>query len=169
MAMVHAQKNLKHNRLHYRLTATSKVTGGKNYVSGKTFDPNAKPKISLGFSTEKYSVLENAEWVTIYVERTGPLEQNLEVKFECLDGTARDTIEYNKPSENTLKFTNQAKVLEIKIGVIDNNEPNEDKIFKVKLSGLKLLDESQKDNFELEIKTPETEITIIDDDFPGVF
>lgn len=60
-------------------------------------------------------------------------------------------------------------MLPIKIEIIDNDVPNPDQTFKIVLSNLKLMDADYDSNFDLRLKTPVTEVTIIDDDYPGSF
>lgn len=133
LAHLHALNNVKHTRLHYRLHANQKVTGGKKLLVSKTHQEDVREKITIGFSASHYSVMENGGHITVYVERKGAIEQNMTIKYATENGTAISGDEYTGVS-GTLQFTNSVKVLPIKIEIIDNDEPNPDRIFKVNLS-----------------------------------
>jgi solute carrier family 8 (sodium/calcium exchanger) len=144
------------------------VNGGKKLILKKEELLNDPEKIMIGFSSSQYSVLENAGHVTIFVDRLGDTSEPLTVDYHCEDGTAMAESEYH-PVSGTLEFLEQIRQLSIKIEVVDNNDPQPDRMFKVILGEPKLVHEDNASHFRLQLKTGVTEVTIIDDDKPGMF
>lgn len=112
--------------------------------------------------------MENAGKVVIYVERYGESDDTLTIKYHCEDGTARSGIEYH-PVSGTLRFDADCHKQHLEIEIVDDDEPNPDRQFKVSLSQLKFEDDALTDLYDLKIGNPTTEVTIIDDDIPGIF
>ena len=95
--------------------------------------------------------MENAGQITVYVERKGALEQNMTIKYATENGTAISGEEYTGVS-GTLQFTNSVKVLPVRIDIIDNDEPNPDRIFKVNLSDPQFTSNESTDKYRISMK-----------------
>ena len=74
--------------------------------------------------------MENAGKVVIYVERVGKTDDTLTVKYHCEDGTARSGIEYH-PVSGVLVFPPDSHKQHIEVEIVDDDEPNPDRQFKV--------------------------------------
>ena len=126
------------------------------------------PKV--GFASATYAVMENAETVTLQVERTGDLSFALTVSYETADGVAGEhgcTHPANAGSDyvassGTIEFAPNQKTAQVSIQIIDDDVEEEDEQFIIKLSnpvgGEAVLGEQAV-----------TTVTIINDDFPGTF
>jgi hypothetical protein len=112
--------------------------------------------------------MENAGSITVYVERSGGLSEKLSVRYACEEGTAFANGEYTHV-EGVLNFDVNVEKLGIKIPIIDNDEPEPDRHFKVVLKGLKMENEDAREVYNVILALPTTEITIVDDDCPGIF
>ena len=86
------------NKLMYRLSSNCRINGRKSIIAkspSKILPMGKLSEINIGFSSNSYSVMENAGTVVIYVERSGDTEQAISVAYFCEDGAARSGVEYN--------------------------------------------------------------------------
>ena len=122
----------------------------------KRFKGQVKPV--FGFSSRNYAAIESARFVSIKVVRGGLENQPVTVDYETFDGTATSGDDYIAV-KGTLTFKSDETSLKIDIPIIDDNQYEPDESFYLRLS-------NPSDDGAIILK--ECEITIIDDDDPGV-
>ena len=125
----------------------------------------ARTPAVLEFTCRMYSVLESVGTATLMVRRTGNVNCKCFVKFRTVDGTATAGEDYHAAT-GELEFGVGQTQATIDIGIIDDN------LFE------------QNEHFDVELYDPRTDfyatscdlgandrvaVTIIDDDYPGVF
>lgn len=162
----------KPSRAQYRMMATRQMTGGKRVKVQNTstqaadlemirVDGGAKEeKVQniVNFKASAYSVLENAGQVTVTVVRSsssGPFQ----VDFATEGVTANAGEDYEE-TMGVLSFKDGETEKEISVKIIDDDEPEEDEMFIVKLSNPR--PEGKLGSEAMTI------VTIIDDDDPGL-
>jgi solute carrier family 8 (sodium/calcium exchanger) len=162
----------KPSRAQYRMQATRKMTGGKRVALQNTSTQAADlemikidapeevrtEKNVVNFKASAYSVLENEGQVTVIVTRSTS-EGPFQVDFATEGVTANAGEDYEE-TMGTLEFKDGEFEKEVSVKIIDDDEPEEDEMFIIKLSnarpGGKLGSEAM------------TIVTIIDDDDPGL-
>lgn len=112
----------------------------------------------FGISARNYAVIESARFVSVKVVRGGLEEESVSVNYMTSDGTAKEGEDYSAVS-GTLVFKPNETSLKIDIPIIDDNQYEPDESFYLKLT---------EASNEGTIIVKECEITIIDDDDPGV-
>ena len=115
---------------------------------------------AVEFAAARYAIIEAAGTVTLRVRRRGPLDGTASVAYATKDGTAVAVEDYVAKT-GTLTFAPGEDTAEIVIEIIDDDIEEDDEYFTVELSyptgGLALGAVST------------STVTIINDDFPGVF
>ena len=124
--------------------------------SVQKFRGGSKPV--FGISSRSYSVLESADYISIKIVRGGLDDQLVTIDYETEDGTAKDGEDYTAV-KGTLTFQPQETIKRIKVPIIDDNQYEPDESFTMKISNA---------SEHGVIIVSECEITIIDDDDPGV-
>lgn len=170
-----------HSRAWYRVNATRGLTGGSKVqpvvdshimelyqkIKNNELAP-IRPGTDLSkdgtlavveFVTASVAVFENEKKVRVEVDRYGLESNQVQVKYETVDGTAEANSDYI-PAKGTLIFEAGETSKFIEIEIIDDYEWEPDETFFVKLS----LD--TKENTIIGRKTI-CEVTIINDDDPG--
>lgn len=170
-----------HSRAWYRVNATRGLTGGSKVqptVDGHILELYHKIKNNelapvrpgtdlskdgtlavVEFVTASVAVFENEKKVRVEVLRYGLEKNQVQVKYETVDGTAEANSDYI-PVKGTLVFEAGETSKYIDIEIIDDYEWEPDETFFVKLA----LD--TKENTIIGRKTI-CEVTIINDDDPG--
>jgi solute carrier family 8 (sodium/calcium exchanger) len=179
------------DRLWYRINAMKQIGGNpkltpkvdtklsKVYDYMKKHDATGKPedfgsivdmsdgshKAVIEFTATQSAILEREERVSISIRRGGRLNCQVSCKIETIDGSAEATKDYIAINQ-TLTFEPDELVKNIDIAIIDDNEWEPDEVFFVKLS----LDPEDPNSKGVVIgKRAIQEITILNDDDPGVF
>ncbi|XP_071815402.1 sodium/calcium exchanger 2-like isoform X3 [Apostichopus japonicus] len=170
-----------HSRAWYRVNATRGLTGGSKVqpaLDGHVMELYHKIKNNelapirpgtdlskdgtlavVEFVTASVAVFENEKKVRVEVDRYGLESNQVQVKYETVDGTAEANSDY-VPAKGTLVFEAGETSKYIDIEIIDDYEWEPDETFFVKLT----LD--TKENTMIGRKTI-CEVTIINDDDPG--
>ncbi|XP_076460202.1 sodium/calcium exchanger 1-like [Babylonia areolata] len=175
-------KNIPHNRAWYRVNAIRTLTGGAKLTPTMTDkqsevltsllnEENMGSVVSLAefgekavlqWASEASAVLEQDGFTHVTIMRTGNMENRVLVRVETLDGTAEAGTDYLPYKETVvLEAGETSKTIEIKI--INDNEWEPDEVFFVRLS---IKDEEQNAVIG---KRDITQVTIVNDDCPGVF
>ena len=113
------------------------------------------------WSSDKYAVVEAAGTVTVQVRREGGLKQPVSLKYESVDGTAKAGEDFEK-AEGTIEFAPGQSTFDITIKIFDDDEIEPDEVFTIELREIINGDASLGD-------THTTQVTVINDDFPGTF
>jgi hypothetical protein len=78
-------KNVKLNKLAYRLNANRMINGGKKLIAsprGNSVSPiDSTPVIVVALSSHAYTVMENAGSITVYIERYDDEEVPVSVNY----------------------------------------------------------------------------------------
>jgi len=121
----------------------------------------AKPGQSIiEFACETYAVFENVKTATVRVVRAGAADKEVDVRYETVDGTAVAGADY-EGKKGTLTFKPGVVEHDISVKVFDDDIMEEDEWFSIQLevlAGDAVLGAISK-----------TRITVINDDFPGIF
>jgi solute carrier family 8 (sodium/calcium exchanger) len=104
--------------------------------------------------------MENAGEVTLGVVRSGNTKEEASVSYATVAGTATEGEDYVK-AEGTLKFGAGEERKEVSVKLIDDVEWEPDEFFSVELS-------SPTSNAVLNSKAQSTNVTILNDDDPGM-
>ena len=115
------------------------------------------PFTCFAFRSKAYTVLENAGTFKAVVHRGGPLDGAVSVKYKTSPGTAFPTEDYTH-TEGTLTFEKDVETMEIPIEIVNDDQYEPDENFFIELS----------DPSEGSLLMDKAEITIIDDDEPGM-
>ena len=141
------QSKVKPSRAQYRMMATRNITGGKKVripkpIKAQKADiemanisrsvPKSADKTVVNFKASAYSVLENAGKIVVTVVRSSG-EDDLQVQYETEGVTANADEDY-KETNGVLTFKQGELEKDIAIEIIDDDEPEEDEMFIVKLS-----------------------------------
>lgn len=187
------QENMKlqhKSRAFYRIQATHKMTGQGNILKIK---PSAEEKKNqetaaeleeinansrntgidgtvVYFHPSEYTVIESCGTCVITVVRVGDdLFDTLYVDYETEDGTANAGQDFEHAT-GTLCFGPGESTKNIEITVLDDDIFELDEYFYCKLTGIRTSSDKGNDNTIATIGEPEkATITILDDDYPGVF
>lgn len=118
----------------------------------------------LEFAAAKYAVLESAGEVVTEVNRSGDMTSTVMVHYTTRDGTALSGSDYHQ-TDGDLKFLPNELTKEIRVQIIDDEDYEEDEEFYVSLFRPLCLEGNCR-----AVLGPfaTTEVTIIDDDDPGV-
>lgn len=161
----------KPSRAQYRMMATRQLTGSKkvalqnpndaavelvDIVVKEDSEGNARNVVN--FKSGAYSVLESAGKVTVHVVRSVANEK-MEVDFATEGVTANAGEDYEE-TIGMITFEKGEFEKEIDIKIIDDEEPEEDEMFIVKLSNPRPSGELGSEAITI--------VTIIDDDDPGL-
>jgi solute carrier family 8 (sodium/calcium exchanger) len=167
------QAKVKPSRAQYRMMATRNMTGGKRLkiqkpskISGGTdlemVDVKQQKEAELAvvnFKASAYSVLENAGKIAVVVTRSSG-EGSLQVEYATEGVTANAGEDYIE-TKGTLTFKPGETEKCIEVMIIDDDEPEEDEMFIVKLA-------NPKPNARVGTEGM-TIVTIIDDDGARIF
>lgn len=172
-------KSKQKSRLHYRLAATRFLSGGRSNTieepkqdeSGqndeqfsnarrRTFKDRSEngSKAVVEFSNPAYAVLENEGSLGIKVVRYGKCDEECQLRIESMNGTALEGSDYQGINEEFVMEPNENEK-EFHVTIIDNDIPEPDKVFFLRLTSL-----GYNDNVLLGKMCM---VTIIDDDEPG--
>ena len=163
LACGEALKDVPVSRAQHRINANRAMTGGKRIVPpaaslAKATQSDTKGSVPvIEFDAQKLSILESDPEVIAVVTRF-PVSGESTVAFATADGTANAGKDYVH-QEGTLTFADGEGKKEIRVQIIDDNEPEEDEDFFIRLTPV-------GDNAVLG-EHAEIAVTIIDDDFPG--
>jgi len=174
-----------HSRMWYRVGAVRNITGGrKTDPSTKMTDklkivydaindnpecPDIKlpeeeeTKAIFEFRTSTASVMENCGEHKFSVLRRGKIDIEAKIKVETIDGSAVEKEDY-EPINQVLTFAPGEEEKQLGVNIVDDNQWEPDEEFFVKLT---LLPGDENLNTRLG-KTSIMEITILNDDEPGV-
>lgn len=179
LSIIEKQSATHTSRACYRVGATRAITGRKrvslpaiasrlgSFVVTKADDTGDELPRSgvalLQFEQHKWAVLENAGRIVIKVRRTGVLDCTVTVQFKTRDGSAKAGEDYVQIEDEVTFLPNEIDK-EIAISIVDDVAYEEDEEFFVDLSCPWCTDGSVAELGEIAT----AEITIIDDDEPGV-
>ena len=122
----------------------------------------------VSFLTPKVSVLENVGQASIPVQRTGPIDFAMKVAYKCIDGTAKDGVDYTAVS-GLLEFGAGEDECTIKVPIVDDSTQwNAEKNFEIVLEFTPECNNQTAKEIKLG-QIPSTTIGIIDVDNPGEF
>lgn len=122
----------------------------------------------VSFLTPKVSVLENVGQASIPVQRTGPFDFAMKVAYKCIDGTAKDGVDYTAVS-GLLEFGAGEDECTIKVPIVDDSTQwNAEKNFEIVLEFTPECNNQTAKEIKLG-QIPTTTIGIIDVDNPGEF
>jgi solute carrier family 8 (sodium/calcium exchanger) len=166
------QSKAKPSRAQYRMMATRNMTGGKKMAIQKPTEAKAvemtniiskngedvKEAQVVNFKASAYSVLENAGKIVTMVTRSSG-DGKLQVDYSTEGVTANAGEDYIETS-GILVFEPGETEKAIEVEIIDDDEPEEDEMFLVKLA-------NPRPNAKLGSEGM-TIVTIIDDDDPGL-
>ncbi|XP_028395158.1 sodium/calcium exchanger 3-like [Dendronephthya gigantea] len=148
--------------LHETYDELSEVQFSSDALSHIRSSESEPPKTFVEFASPQYAVLESSKIVKIAIIRTGNTKIPAVVNFETIDGTAMAQSDYIA-KKDSLVFKPDETIKHVTIEIVDDNEWEEDEVFFVKLS---CYDASDK---QVQIGHQSiTEVTIINDDEPGV-
>jgi len=116
--------------------------------------------MTIYFTSERYSVVENMGSVKVYVKRDGPLPK-ASVEYFTEEGTAKKGEDY-EAVQGELTFEKDQDEAFIEIPIKDNDRHEENKEFKVRLKSPKLAEGAEGEVVLGD--RPECTIVIIDDD-----
>ncbi|XP_065069657.1 sodium/calcium exchanger 1-like isoform X1 [Rhopilema esculentum] len=185
------------SRAFYRIEATRKMTGSGSVLRAHerkehahaANGPKAVPAESMEmkdishnggdasgcrvfFHPAEYTVVESCGRVYLTLVRVGEdLFSTVYVDYKTVEGTANEYEDY-EPVNTTLCFKPGETSKIISIGVVDDDIFELDEHFFVKLTGIRVMgdDGVERVSNEASIGDPDTAvITILDDDYPGVF
>mmetsp|Transcript_12800 Transcript_12800/g.40453 ORF Transcript_12800/g.40453 Transcript_12800/m.40453 type:complete len:759 (+) Transcript_12800:158-2434(+) len=157
-------------RRHYKTTAVEKSPYETDHIPDSngmagSFTSDHVKDCRVNFTAREYRVLENAGHVSLLVRRVGGQTRVAQVDYDTMDGTAVAGKDY-EPQTGTLVFQPGETTKEIKIPIIDDDEPEPDQTFCVQLhnpSG------SSGAGGEVHLGGHSVaQVVIIDDDDPGV-
>jgi len=173
MMIAALQSKAKPSRAQYRMMATKQMTGQKKMVlqkpaeGGKAVEltsigdgakGDVKAATVVNFKASAYSVLENAGKIVCVVTRSSG-EGSLQVDY-ATEGVTANAGEDFVETSGVLTFAPGELEKEISVTIIDDDEPEEDEMFIVKLA-------NPRPNAKLGSEGM-TIVTIIDDDEPGL-
>lgn len=174
------------SRMWYRIGATRSITGGRKIEPGVRMADRLKdvydaineheelPNIAypdsdsekaiIEFHASSAAVLENIGTFKVLVCRHGKLSNTVKVRVETIDGSAVEGEDYQAVNE-ILTFLPNETEKEIGITIVDDNQWEPDEEFFLKLTTVQVEDAGA-------VKLGRTsimEITILNDDEPGIF
>ena len=174
------------SRAFYRIQATRKLTGGGNVIKKSKIEKKASLEdINVEFKDDDitqvffdpghYTVMENVGSFNLTVTRCGgDLNKTLYVDYKTEDGTANAGSDYIA-TEGTLVFYPSECHKQFSLTVLDDDIFEEDEHLYVKLSNLRVGDnsgmfESNSTDAITKLGTPFiATVMILDDDHPGIF
>jgi len=163
------------SRAARRQDATRGMTGRKKKIPVVNHDlenqampeATAEPEVKteegmLGFESTIYQVLESKEQVEVAVMRHGGIG-TITVDYETIEKTAKANDDF-KYVKGTLTFHEGETKKVITVGIIQDDEQEEDEFFDVVLSNLQPAEGSQ---LCIPLALAKATVKIIDDDMPG--
>lgn len=111
-------------------SSNSHIEKGKGKTEVVIFDSNEKAV--LAFERRKYDVMEDAGFVELTVIRESGSNGEVTVDYETKEGTAKEGNDYI-PVKGTIRFLPGEAAKTIRIEIVDDDIPEEDKHFYVKL------------------------------------
>ncbi|KAL1129071.1 hypothetical protein AAG570_013603 [Ranatra chinensis] len=175
-----------HSTLWYRIGAVRSLSGGRDIKPAlsmklkQVYDavnadpkspdlgnvpppPDTKSNAVVEFHSATVAVKENIGKFRVTLWRHGNLEPEVRVRVQTIDGSARRGEDY-VPINEIITFETNQREKQITVEIVDDNkwEPNEE--FFLRLTLL----ENENENVQLG-RISIMEITIIDDDEPGIF
>ncbi|KAK3749975.1 hypothetical protein QZH41_008456 [Actinostola sp. cb2023] len=148
------------NMIYDELSDVGFSTSGASAILAGTKGA-VKPAI-VEFASTKCAVLESEKLVKIGVQRTGNLTGTATINYETIDGTATAESDYIT-KKDVMVFKPGETLKHIDITIIDDNEWEENEVFFVMLSPYDI-----KNPTVTVGKQSITEVTIINDDEPGI-
>ena len=162
-------------RLTDKALLLTEITLGGAGVT-QELQPVAPEPSTVQFASPRYAVMENAQLVTVQVQREGPIDFPLRVSYETQDGVvgahgcvspANAGSDYVATS-GVLEFGAGERTLELSVTIIDDDVEEDDEQFTIHLS------EPHSGGGEGVAQTALGDaavatVTIINDDFPGTF
>jgi len=165
-------------RMEYRMNAARKLGGKKRVLlltpgdkqDGSIDEQEAgishsdQRESTLSFAMSQYECMENDGHIDVTVNRTGATKSTCWVEYETEDVTATGGEDYEMPDSGArIMFEAGETSKNIRVVIIDDDEPETDETFLVKLmkcgpEGACKLGHQQS-----------TTVTIVDDDKPGTF
>jgi len=174
-----------HSRMWYRIGAVRNITGGRKTdpstkMSDKlkvvydainenpecpniSFPDDAEDHTIFEFHTSSAAVLESIGTYKLTIVRKGRKDNTAKVRVETIDGSANEHEDY-VPLNEVLTFGPGEVEKEIGVTIVDDNQWEPDEEFFVKLT---LIPGEESEHTKLG-KTSIMEITILNDDEPGV-
>jgi len=172
MMITALQAKVKPSRAQYRMMATRNMTGGKRIKIPPKVTPKQIEMSSVAtngggadanltvvnFKASAYSVLESVGRARVVVTRSSA-QGSLQVDY-ATEGVTANAGEDFVETSGVLTFSPGEEEKEIEVPIIDDDEPEEDEMFIVKLA-------NPRPNARLGAEGM-TIVTIIDDDDPGL-
>jgi solute carrier family 8 (sodium/calcium exchanger) len=174
------------SRAAYRVKATREMVGGRkvtgpNEAAGTngvtevedTMDERMQKEaegVVVEFADHKYAVLENAGHIDVHVRRTGELDKTVKVHYKSRDGTAKAVEDY-EACEGDVVFEPKCEEKIITVKIIDDKAYEDDEEFFLDLSDPRVIGGPADPKSDVKAvlgSVPTAEITIIDDDEPGI-
>lgn len=190
------QENLKlqhKSRAFYRIQATHRMTGQGNILRLKTsaedkknskeaalqaeiremnenVAKNGQKGTQVYFHPSEYTVVESCGTCYVTVIRVGErLFDTVYVDYETLAGTAEEGSDF-EPAKGTLCFAPGETSKTISINILDDDIFELDEYFYIHLTGVRTDDAKTNEVPTTTLGLPsKATITILDDDYPGVF
>lgn len=190
------QENLKlqhKSRAFYRIQATHRMTGQGNILRLKTSAEDKKNSkeaalqaeiremnenvaksgqkgTSVYFHPSEYTVVESCGTCYVTVIRVGErLFDTVYVDYETLAGTAEEGSDF-EPAKGTLCFAPGETSKSVSINILDDDIFELDEYFYIHLTGVRTEDAKTNEVPTTTLGLPsKATITILDDDYPGVF
>jgi solute carrier family 8 (sodium/calcium exchanger) len=117
------------------------------------------------FTAAQIAILEKEQRARVSIRRYGRLDCPVTCRLETIDGTAEAVKDYI-PVRQTITFAADEIIQHVDIAIVDDNEWEPDEVFFVKLS----LDPEDPTSRNATLgKRAIQEITILNDDDPGIF
>ncbi|XP_067672018.1 sodium/calcium exchanger 2-like [Haliotis asinina] len=180
----YVSKNTSHRQGWYRMNAIRNLTGGPRLVpttnerqdkiltkllTGEDMgssvslyeDVEAGVTAIVEWAASSTAVLEKDGRAKLALMRHGNLQNKVLIRVETIDGTAEANSDY-KPFKETIVFEPGVTTKQIDIEIIDDNEWEPDEVFFVRLT-------AEPDQQARIGKRSVTQITILNDDDPGMF
>ncbi|XP_046365062.2 sodium/calcium exchanger 2-like isoform X2 [Haliotis rufescens] len=177
-------KNTSHDKGWYRMNAIRNLTGGPRLVpttnerqdkiltklmTGENIgssvslfeDYDAGVTAVVEWAASSTAVLEKDGRAKLTLMRHGNINNKVLIRVETIDGTAEANSDY-KPFKETIVFRPEETTKQIDIEIIDDNDWEPDEVFFVRLT-------AESDQQARVGKRSVTQITILNDDDPGVF
>jgi solute carrier family 8 (sodium/calcium exchanger) len=173
----HHEHMHKKSRAYYRVAAVRGLTGGervddkrrgsKDHIQSSSKQenhPDDDPSTQVvEFTAKHHSCLESDPEIVVELTRAGPVAGKLNVSWKTREGTAKDGEDFHA-AEGVATFNAGEHTTTIAVKLIDDDEHEPDKEFYVDLSNPECAEGGKCRLGEFNY----AEITVIDDDEPGV-
>mmetsp|Transcript_32594 Transcript_32594/g.80887 ORF Transcript_32594/g.80887 Transcript_32594/m.80887 type:complete len:835 (+) Transcript_32594:43-2547(+) len=184
-----ASRRAPKSRMYWRINGTRQITGGKRVIQsdGNKLDEEANPMVNKRLSSSisvdetkapksiiafssggKYSVSEGDPFVTVTILRSGELNKAVLVSYKTHDGTAEAGRDYEE-SSGTVRFEKGEVHKQIKVRIIDDDEPETDEHFFVKIIGAEVAGRLVGKSSGVMVALSEATVTVYDNDLGGTF